>query len=148
MRDTETAAAVLQVAETGHLILTTSHAPYAPQAIERIVDLFPHAERHLAQSRLASLLVAVFCQTLVPRADGSGRIAAVEIMLGNTAIRSLVRDGRIHQLSNTMRAYRNIGMITFDEALVNLYTKRIIDAKTLFAYCADAEEVEKMLRSR
>jgi twitching motility protein PilT len=148
MRDTETAAAAVSVAETGHLILTTSHAPYAPQAIERIIDLFPPSERYLAQSRLASLLVAVLSQTLVPRADGSGRIAAVEIMLGNTAVRSLIRDGKIYQLNNTMRSYRNIGMVTFDESLVNLYTKRIIDAKTLFAYCADSEEVEKLLRSR
>jgi twitching motility protein PilT len=148
MRDTETAAAALSAAETGHLILTTSHAPYAPQAIERMIDLFPPSERYLAQSRLASLLVAVLSQTLVPRADGSGRIAAVEIMLGNTAVRSLIRDGKIYQLSNTMRSYRNIGMVTFDESLVNLYTKRIIDAKTLFAYCSDSEEVEKLLRSR
>jgi len=148
MRDTETASAALSVAETGHLILTTSHAPYAPQAIERIIDLFPPAERYLAQSRLASLLIAVLSQTLVPRADGSGRIAAVEIMLGNTAVRSLIRDGKIYQLSNAMRSYRNIGMVTLDEALVNLYTRRVIDAKTLFAYCADSEEVEKLLKSR
>jgi twitching motility protein PilT len=147
MRDTETAAAVLQVAETGHLILTTAQAPYAPQAIERIVDLFPPAERYLAQSRLASLLIAAMCQTLVPRADGTGRIAAVEIMLGNTAVRSLIREGKIYQLANAMRSYRNIGMSTMDESLVSLYTRRIIDAKTLFAYCADSEEVEKLLRS-
>ncbi len=148
MRDTETASAALSVAETGHLILTTRHAPYAPQAIERIIDLFPPAERYLAQSRLASLLVAVLSQTLVPRADGSGRIAAIEIMLGNTAVRSLIREGKIYQLSNAMRSYRNIGMVTLDEALVNLYTKRIIDSKTLFEYCADSEEVEKLLKSR
>jgi twitching motility protein PilT len=147
MRDTETAAAVLQVAETGHLILTTAQAPYAPQAIERIVDLFPPAERYLAQSRLASLLIAAMCQTLVPRADGTGRIAAMEIMLGNTAVRSLIREGKIYQLANAMRSYRNIGMSTMDESLVSLYTRRIIDAKTLFAYCADSEEVEKLLRS-
>jgi len=145
MRDSETASAVLSVAETGHLILTTSHAPYAPQAIERIIDFFPPAERYLAQTRLASLMIAVLTQTLVPRADGSGRIAAVEILLGNTAVRSLIRDGKIYQLYNTMRSYRNIGMITLDESLVNLYTKRIIDAKTLYSYCNDAEEVEKLL---
>ena len=92
--------------------------------------------------------MAVLSQTLVPRADGSGRIAAIEIMLGNTAVRSLIREGKIYQLSNAMRSYRNIGMMTLDESLVNLYTKRIIDAKTLFAYCADSEEVEKLLKSR
>ena len=146
MRDSETASAVLSVAETGHLILTTSHAPYAPQAIERIIDLFPPSERYLAQSRLASLLIAVLCQTLVPRADNSGRIAAIEIMLGNTAIRSLIRDGKIHQLSNAMRSYKNAGMLTLDESLVNLYTRRIIDIKTLFSYCSDTDQVEELLR--
>jgi twitching motility protein PilT len=146
MRDTETASAAISVAETGHLIMTTSQAPYAPQAIERIVDLFPPAERYLAQSRLSSLLIAVLCQTLVPRADGSGRIAAVEVMLGNTAIRSLIRDSKIHQLSNAMRSYRNIGMVTLDESLANLYTRHIIDIKTLFAYCSDTEQVEELLR--
>jgi twitching motility protein PilT len=147
MRDTETAAAVLSVAETGHLILTTSHAPYAPQAIERIIDLFPPQERYLAQTRLASLLIAVLCQTLVPRADGNGRSVAVEIMLANTAVRSLIRDGRIHQLSNAIRSHHHLGMVTFDEALVDLYTKRIIDGKTLFAYCSDPDEVQKLLSS-
>ena len=83
MRDLETAAAVLTIAETGHLVFTTGHAPSASQAMERIVDLFPPHERRLAQTRLASLLVGVLCQALVPRADGSGRIAAVEIMLAN-----------------------------------------------------------------
>ena len=83
MRDLETAAAALTIAETGHLILTTGHAPSTSQAMERIIDLFPPHERHLAQTRLASLLNGVLCQTLVPRAVGSGRIAAVEITLGN-----------------------------------------------------------------
>jgi twitching motility protein PilT len=145
MRDTETAAAVLSLAETGHLILTTSHAPYAPQAIERIIDLFPPSERYLAQTRLASLLTAVLCQTLVPRADGSGRIAAVEIMLANTAVRSLIREGRINLLHNVIRTHGHLGMISLDEVLVQLYLKRIINGQTLFAYCVDSEEVERLL---
>jgi len=145
MRDSETAAAVLSVAETGHLILTTSHAPYAPQAIERIIDLFPPPERYLAQTRLASLLLGVLCQTLVPRADGLGRIAAVEVMIATSAVKNLIRDGRIHLLANAIRSHGHAGMKSLDEALVDLYIKRIIDSKTLFAYCYDREEVEKLL---
>jgi len=145
MRDLETAAAVLTIAETGHLILTTGHAPSAPQAMERVIDLFPPHERHLAQSRLASLVIGVLCQVLVPRADGSGRIAAVEVMLGNPAVKNLIREGKIYQLPNVIRTHRDIGMISLDEALVSLYLKRIISGETLLAFCNDRQEVEKLI---
>ena len=145
MRDTETADAVLTVAETGHFILTTGHAPSATQAMERIIDLFPPHQRHLAQTRLASLLVAAICQVLVPRADGSGRIAAVEIMLGNPAVKNLIREGKLYQLPNVIRTHREIGMISLDEALVNLYLKGTISGKTVLAYCNDRTEVEKLI---
>ena len=145
MRDLETAAAVLSIAETGHLILTTGHAPSAYQAIERVIDLFPPHERFLSQTRLASLLVGVLCQTLVPRADGSGRVAAVEIMLANAPVRNLIREGKIYQLPNVIRTHREIGMISLDEALVDLYLRQIINGETLLAYCNDRQEVEKLI---
>jgi len=145
MRDPDTADAVLTVAETGHFILTTGHAPSATQAMERIIDLFPPHQRHLAQSRLASLLVGAVCQTLVPRADGSGRIAAVEIMLGNPPVKALIRDGKIFQLPNVIRTHRDIGMITMDEALVNLYLDKTITSKTVLEFCNDPKEVEKLM---
>jgi twitching motility protein PilT len=145
MRDQETADAVLTVAETGHFILTTGHAPSATQAMERIIDLFPPHQRHLAQTRLASLLVAALCQVLVPRADGSGRVAAVEIMLGNPAVKSLIREGKIYQLPNVIRTHRDIGMISLDEALVSLYLKGTITGKSVFDFCNDRQEVEKLI---
>ncbi len=145
IRDFDTVAAVLTIAETGHLILTTGHAPSATQAMERIIDLFPPHERHLAQMRLASLLIGVLCQVLVPRADGSGRIAAVEVMLGIPPVRSLIREGKIYQLPNVIRTHRDIGMISLDEALVNLYLKRIITGETLLDFCNDRQEVEKLI---
>ncbi len=92
MRDIDTAAAVLSIAESGHLVLTTGHATSAYQCIERVIDLFPPEQRYLAQIRLASLIVGVLCQILVPRADGSGRIVAVETMLGNVAVKNLIRE--------------------------------------------------------
>jgi twitching motility protein PilT len=145
MRDPDTADAVLTVAETGHFILTTGHAPSATQAMERIIDLFPPHQRHLAQTRLASLLVAALCQVLVPRADGSGRVAAVEIMLGNPAAKSLIREGKLYQLPNVIRTNRDIGMISLDEALVNLYLKGTISGKSLLDFCNDRGEVEKLI---
>jgi twitching motility protein PilT len=146
MRDSETAALVISLAETGHLVITTSHAPYAPQAVERIVDLFPHAERNLVQMRLASLLSAVLCQTLVPRADGSGRIAAVEVMLVNSAIRNLIREGRITLLSNALRDYGSAGSTTLDEALSQLYTNKTITMETVMKFAHDHEEIGQLIQ--
>jgi twitching motility protein PilT len=145
MRDPETADAVLTVAETGHFILTTGHAPSATQAMERVIDLFPPHQRDLAQVRLASLLVAALCQVLVPRADGSGRIAAVEILLGNPAAKSLIREGKLYQLPNVIRTHREIGMISLDEALVGLYLKGVIAGKSVLEFCNDRTEVEKLI---
>ncbi len=145
MRDLDTAAAVLTIAETGHLILSTGHAPSAPQAVERIIDLFPPHERHLAQTRLASLLIAVLCQVLVPRASGSGRTAAVEVMIANPPVRNLIREGKIYQLPNVIRTHREVGMVSLDEALVSLYLKQIISGENLLAFCNEREEVEKLI---
>lgn len=145
MRDLDTAAAVLTIAETGHLILTTGHAANSAQAMERIIDLFPPHERHLAQTRLSTLIAGVLCQQLVPRADGFGRIAAVEVMLGNPAVRSLIREGKTYQLPNVIRTHREMGMISLDEALVSLYLKQTITGETLLDFCNDRQEVEKLI---
>jgi twitching motility protein PilT len=145
MRDLETAVAVLTIAETGHLVLTTGHAPSASQAIDRIVDLFPPHERHLAQSRLASLLIGVLCQTLVPRADTSGRIPAVEIMLASSAVRNLIREGKTYQLPNIIRMHAREGMQLLDQALINLYLDRRINQENLLAFCNDRGEMLKLV---
>ncbi len=145
MRDFETAAAVLTVAETGHLILTTGHAPSASQAVERIIDLFPPHERHLAQSRLASLLIGILCQVLIPKVDGSGRVAAIEIMMATPAVRSLIREGKIYQLPNTIRTQARQGMVLFDQALIDLYRKGLISHKSVFEFCNDQDEVTNLI---
>ena len=144
MRDSETAAAVISMAETGHLVITTGHAPYAAQAVERVIDLFPHEERFLIQMRMASLLSAVLCQILVPRADGSGRIAAVEIMMVNAAIRNLIREGKITSLANAIRDYGETGNVTLDEALFKLYWQGIITMDTVIKYCHDPDEISRL----
>lgn len=143
MRDLETAAAVLTVAETGHLILSTGHAPSAAQSVERVVDLFPPHERGMAQARLASVLLGVLCQVLVPRVSG-GRVAAVEIMLANPPVKNLIRDGKTYILPNTIRTHGHLGMQTLDEALVNLYLKGMISWATVVDYCQETDEVEKL----
>ena len=148
MRDQETAAAVLAIAETGHLILTTGHAPSAPQAIERVIDLFPPHERPLVQSRLASLLVGILCQALVPRADGTGRIAAIEVMMASPAIRNNIREGRLHQLPNAMLTQSRLGTVLLDQSLVKLYRQGIITLEDALAVCNDPEEVTRLLKGQ
>lgn len=145
MRDKETASAALILAETGHLILTTGHAPSASQACERIIDLFPVEERHYAQTRMASLLVAIMCQTLLPTVDGNSRIPAIELMLGNPAVKNIIREGKIHQLPNVIRTSKSEGMRILDESLVELYAQKVITGKTLLSACNDRSEVEKIL---
>ncbi len=144
IRDSETAAAVLQVAETGHLVLTTGHAPSSYQAVERVIDMFPPHERFLSQTRLASLLVGILCQKLVPTADGGSRWPAVEVMLANPAVRNLIREGKIHQLPNVIRTSSTDGMQLMDQALVNQYLGGIITGKSLLSLCNDRNEVERL----
>jgi len=145
VRDSETAAAVLSIAETGHLVLTTGHAPSASHAVERVIDLFPPHERHLVQTRLASLLLAVLCQQLVPRADRPGRIAAAEIMLANPAVRNLIREGKPYQLPSVICTHQEIGMISMDEALASLYRRGKINLENLLAFCKDEHEVKRLI---
>jgi twitching motility protein PilT len=144
MRDSETAAAVISMAETGHLVISTGHASSAAQCVERIVDLFPFNERFLVQMRLASLLTAVLCQTLVPRADGSGRIAAVEIMQVNSAIRNLIREGKLTLLADAIRDYGQGGNTTLDEALFKLYWQGTVKMDTVMKYCHDPDEINRL----
>ena len=144
MRDLESAAAALTIAETGHLVLTTGHASSASQAIERIIDLFPPHERYLAQSRLASLLQAVLCQALIPKADGSGRVAAVEVMLACPAVRNLIREGKTYQLPNIIQTQGQLGMELIDQVLVRLYYKEVISSESMFAFCTNPSEVTQL----
>ena len=145
MRDAETAATALATAETGHLVLTTGHAPSAPQAVERIIDLFNPEERHLAQTRLASLLLGILCQVLIPVVDGTGRVPAVEIMLGNPAVKNLIREGKIHQLPNAIRTHAQEGMLLLDSALVRLYQDGVISRESVLAFCNEQDEIVRLI---
>jgi twitching motility protein PilT len=143
MRDAETAESVLILAETGHLVITTGHAPSSSQAVDRVIDLFPVHERDFAQTRMANLLVGIMCQTLVPTKDGEGRLPAIELMLANTAVSSLIRDGKIHQLPNVIRTHSQEGMVMLDQSLSDLYTAGLITGKSLLAFCNNRAEIEK-----
>jgi len=145
MRDLETASAAITVAETGHLVLTTGHAPSAPQAVERIINMFPPHERNLTQTRLASLLLGILCQALVPKDDGTGRIAAIEVMLANSAVRNLIREGKTYQLPNTIRMHTQQGMESLDQALIRMYHAGYINREAVLDFCNDPEEINKLI---
>lgn len=147
MRDLETMATALTAAETGHLILTTLHTPSAPQAIERFIDIFPPHQQQQVRIQLSTTLQGVLYQILLPRSDGSGRVAAVEIMLATAAIRNLVREGRTYQLMNAIQMGAQYGMQTLNQALLTLCRNGIISREEALARSADVEELKELLNS-
>ncbi|MEE2750599.1 MAG: PilT/PilU family type 4a pilus ATPase [Myxococcota bacterium] len=121
MRDMETISAALTAAETGHLVLATLHSNDAIQAIDRIVDVFPSHQQSQARSQLASSVLGIVSQRLLPSKMGSDRLAIFEILVGNAAIRNLIRENKLHQVQSIMEGGRRDGMITLDRALKEAY---------------------------
>lgn len=120
MRDVETMATAVAAAETGHLVLGTLHTVDAAQTVDRLIDMFPPAQQHQMKMQFSQLLEAVLCQTLIPKASGQGRVAAFEVMVGNTAIRNLIREGKTHEINGVIMLGRNDGMQTLDQSLAAL----------------------------
>ena len=133
MRDLETIRLALTAAETGHLVFGTVHTSSAAKTIDRIVDVFPAAEKDMTRSMLSESLVAVISQSLLKRKDGSGRIAAHEIMIGTSAIRNLIRENKIAQMYSVIQTSLGQGMQTLDQCLQELIRRNLInpqEAKT------------------
>ena len=128
MRDLETIRLALTAAETGHLVFGTLHTSSAPKTIDRIVDVFPSAEKEMVRSMLSESLQAVVSQTLCKLKDGSGRIAAHEVMLGTSAIRNLIRENKVAQMYSSIQTGQNIGMQTLDQNLVELVRRNQVTA--------------------
>ncbi len=125
MRDLETIRLALTAAETGHLVFGTLHTSSAAKTIDRIVDVFPAAEKEMVRSMLSESLRAVITQALLKRVGG-GRIAAHEIMIGTPAIRNLIREGKIAQMYSAIQTGQNAGMHTLDQNLQDLLAKGVI----------------------
>ena len=137
MRDTETIAATLTAAETGHLVFATIHTNNAPQTIDRIVDSFPTDQQNQIRLQLSGVLLGVLSQRLLPRLDGKGRAAAFELMAGTPPVLALIRDGRTHQLQSTIETSQKDGMCTLEKSLEELYNQGIISEDQKMAYRAD-----------
>ncbi len=126
LRDLETIASALTIAETGHLALATLHTNSAPEAINRIIDVFPSNQQSQVRAQLAFVLEGIVTQTLLPRASGRGRAMAAEILVATPAIRAVIRDDKVHQIYSLMQAGKKHGMQTMIDALYQLYMNREI----------------------
>jgi twitching motility protein PilT len=145
MRDLETISTALTAAETGHLVFATLHTQDAPQTIDRIIDVFPPFQQQQVRVQLASSLQGVVTQTLLPRADKTGRVAAAEILVVTPAVRNLIREAKVHQIYTTMQAGGKFGMQSMDQALVDLVRKGLISFETAANSCHSIEELNRML---
>ncbi|HHT36718.1 MAG: type IV pilus twitching motility protein PilT [Candidatus Wallacebacter cryptica] len=127
MRDLETIGTAISAAETGHLVLSTLHTRGAANTIDRIIDAFPAESQQQIRIQLASVIQAVVSQQLIPRKDGSGMAAAVEVMLGTPAIRNMIRDSKTHQIPSAIETGTRFGMQTMDAAIDELVQRNVID---------------------
>lgn len=145
MRDYDTIQAAITTAETGHLVFSTLHTSTAPETVNRIIDVFPAEQQNQVKSQLASSLKAVVSQRLVPNIDHTGRIAAFEIMLNNTAVSSVIRDGKTFLLDNIIQTSEGEKMMLFERNLAQLYKDGKITKETAFAYALRSNDIKKLI---
>lgn len=146
MRDYESTQYVLNIAETGHLVFSTVHTASAPETIHRLIDMFPGDEQDQARTQLAGVLRAVVSQRLLPRADTKGRIPAIELLLGNAAVSSIIRDGKPFLLNNVLQTSEEEGFIFFEKYLKKLYSEGKISRETAQANAIRPKELEKYMK--
>lgn len=146
LRDLETISVALTAAETGHLVFATLHTQDAPQTIDRIIDVFPPHQQGQVRAQLAATLQGVICQSLVRRADGSGRVAATEILVTTPAIANLIREGKTFQIVSMMQAGRAQGMHTMDQHLADLVNARTITYEAALEKAHDVDGMDRLLQ--
>ncbi len=146
LRDLETMEAALRIAETGHLTLGTLHTRSAASTIHRVIDVFPAHQQSQIRAQLSLVLEGIACQALVPRAGGSGRALAMEVMVPNAAIRNLIREDKVHQLESVMQMGRGkYGMQTFNQSLADLFLAGRIERDTALEYSINPDELRQVL---
>ncbi len=141
MRDLETIRLALSAAETGHLVFGTLHTSSAAKTVDRIVDVFPAAEKEMVRSMLSESLRSVISQTLCKTKDEQGRVAAHEIMIGTPAIRNLIRENKVAQMYSAIQTGQNIGMQTLDQNLQDLVRRNIISANEARSKASNKESI-------
>ncbi|MDK2800098.1 MAG: twitching motility protein PilT [Clostridiales bacterium] len=145
MRDLETMSIAITAAETGHLVLSTLHTIGAAKTIDRIIDVFPPSQQQQIRVQLSTVLQAVISQQLLSRKDKNGRVAAIEVMIANPAIRNLIREGKTHQITSIIQTGMQFGMQTMDNAIMDLYKKGMITRQDAITYATDQDIINRML---
>ena len=145
MRDYETIASAITIAETGHLVFATLHTNSAAQAVDRIIDVFPEHQQRQIRVQLSVILEAVVSQRLVQKTSG-GRIAAVEVMTASPAVTNLIREGKTHQLDNVIATSSDVGMLSLEYSLATLVKSKLITEEVAMATTARPQELVRILR--
>jgi twitching motility protein PilT len=146
MRDLETIEAALTIAETGHLVFATLHTNSALQSVNRIIDVFPPHQQPQVRAQLSFVLEGVVSQLLLPRAGAPGRVLALEVMVPNPAIRTLIREGKTHQIYTQMQVGQlKYGMQTLNQSLCSLYSRRLITLEEAMSRSNDQDELRSMI---
>ena len=145
MRDLDTISTAITAAETGHLVLSTLHTTGAANTIDRIIDVFPPHQQQQIRIQLAGVLESVISQQLLPKVFG-GRVAAVEVMHTNTAIKNLIRESKTHQIDNIIQTNRKLGMMMMDDAIMELYMRGEISKETALEYAQDQQNMKRKLQ--
>lgn len=144
MRDLETISIAVEAAETGHLVFATLHTNDAPGTIDRIIDVFPPNQQQQIRTQLSAVLQGVLAQQLLKRVDKPGRVAALEVMVVNPAIRNLIREGKTHQIYSAMQTGAKLGMQTMDACLARLCREGIISTDEAKAHATNEDFIERL----
>jgi twitching motility protein PilT len=146
MRDLETISAAITISETGHLVFATLHTNSAIQSINRMIDVFPAHQQPQVRAQLSFVLQGVVTQLLLPRSDGPGRVACIEVMVPNAAIRNLIREDKIHQIYSVMQTGQGVsGMQTMNQSLYDLYSRGLISYEESMGRSSDQRELMTMM---
>jgi twitching motility protein PilT len=144
MRDYETIAAAITIAETGHLVFATLHTNSAAESIDRIVDVFPENQQAQVKMMLSNSLEAIISQRLIPAISG-GRVVSTEVLVATPAVRATIREGKTHLISNIIQTSVELGMMTMDMSLANLAKTGRISREVAMEYAASVEDVGRLL---
>ncbi len=146
MRDLETINAALTIAETGHLVFATLHTVDSIQTINRIIDVFPASQQQQIRAQISFVLQGVLSQQLIPKAYGSGRVIATEVLIPSAAVRNLIREEKVHQIYSAMQTGAEYGMQTMNQCLFDLYTKQLVSYNEIFSRTMDPKELQRMVK--
>jgi len=147
MRDLETISLAVEAASTGHLVFSTLHTSSAYKSVDRVIEVFPSQEQPLIRSTLADGIRAVIAQTLFKRIDRKGRVAALEILIANPAVRNLIREGKTHQIPSMIQTGKKYGMVLLDDSIMDLYKKGFISAEEAYAKSNEKGRFRAMLKA-